>query len=127
MSRIILRDEGNLLKETKINELEFGLEPQFKKIGKYADEDYAEKKHAKNPLAGFGNIDLINTGAWSNSLFVVRYTDYYIFDSGDPKHGELIQKYGMDIMGLSQKTFDIIQREVYAKQLAQFIKTKIGQ
>lgn len=127
MARIILRDEGQILKKAKINELEFGLKPNREKIGSYRSYDYAQDKNIQNPLAGFGNVDLIRTGAFSNSLFPVRYSGYYLFDSGDSKTADLKRKYGKDIMGLNQNTFNVIQEKIYRHQLAAFIKKQLGQ
>jgi len=80
-----------------------------------------------NGLAGFGNVDLILTGAWSNSLFPIKKGDGFFFDSSNDKNSELISKYGLDILGLNQKTFNKIQKEVYARQIVLFIKKRIGQ
>lgn len=127
MQKIILRDEGQVLKKAKLNELEFGLLPDRKKIGKYRNFDYIEYKHNLNPLAGRGNVDLILTGAFSNSLFTTGRSTRYIFESGDPKADGLIKKYGRDIMGLNQRTFNTIQQTVYKPKLVRFIKQQLGQ
>lgn len=127
VTKLVLRDETQALKRAKINEFEFGLRPNYRKIGYYQNDDYAQYKLNKGSLAGYGYVNLIDTGAFSNSMFVVRKTNSFIFDSGNSKAGDLIEKYGMDIMGLNQKTFNRIQRELYAKHIIIFIKNKLGQ
>lgn len=128
MAKIILRDENQVLKRAKINELEFGLRPDRKKIGRYRGFDYAEMKHNMNPLAGRGNVDLILTGAFSNSLFTTGKSTVYRFESGDPKAQSIQNRYGIDVVqGLNQRTFNTIQDQVYKKKLVAFIKTQLGQ
>jgi len=120
-------DKGRELRKAKINELEFGLRPDYKKIGNYRSDSYAFTKNNLNPLAGFGNVDLMLTGAFANSLFPVKSTVGYMFDASDQKKGDLIAKYGMDIMGLSQKSFNKIQKEIYAPEIIRYVKKRIGQ
>lgn len=119
-------DRGQILREAKKNEFEFGLLPSFKKIGRYANEDYAAKKNAQNALAGYGNVDLIRTGAFVNSMFPVRSGRGFIFDASNDKKELLVEKYGKDILGLNQRTFYRIQREYYAEYIAKFIQQKIN-
>lgn len=113
MEEIIEKDR-RWLKETKINEFTFGLRPNYKKIGLYASDEYAHKKYLQNPLAGEGNVDLIKTGAFVNSLFVFRKSrNGYLFDSSNTNKDNLIGKYGMDIMGLNKETFEERQKNIY--------------
>lgn len=124
---LVETDKGRELRKAKINELEFGLRPDYKKIGNYRSDSYAFRKNNLNPLAGFGNVDLMLTGAFANSLFPIKKTTGFIFESSDSKLGDLISKYGMDIMGLNQKTFDDIQKNIYSVEIIRYIKTRIGQ
>ena len=121
VSEIVLNDNQKL-KELKVNEFEFGFRPDYKKIGKYASEDYAHYKNTLNPLAGSGNVDLIVTGRFVNSFFVHRTSvrNGYIFGAKDDNN--LIGKYGKDILGLNQETFNKRQSDVYVQQLVYIIK-----
>lgn len=127
VQNLVETDRNRELRKAKINELDFGLRPDRNKIGSYASNDYAHKKNNINALAGFGNVDLILTGAWSNSLFPIKKGNGFFFDSSNDKNAELIAKYGLDILGLNQKTFDKIQKEIYAKEIFLYIKKRIGQ
>lgn len=120
-------DKNRELRKAKINELEFGLMPDRSKIGSYASDDYALFKNNLNGLAGFGNVDLILTGAWSNSLFPIKKGDGFIFDSSNEKNDGLLEKYGSGIASLNQNTFNKIQKLYYAPELVRYIKKQIGQ
>lgn len=122
VQKIILSDQKNL-KEEKISEFERGLRPDNKRIGGYQSGEYANEKNQMNPLAGFGNVDLIYSGAFVSKLFVKPLTQNgFIFDSSDRKTGSLVVKYGQAIMGLNQVWFDKRQSEIYRLVLQQQIK-----
>ena len=110
----MVENDQKALKERKINEFEFGLRPNNKKIGKYESQDYAFRKNMMNGLAGFGNVDLINTKYFSSSLFVLSNSVGYIFDSPADYKDRLVTTYGRDILGLNQKWFNDRQQKVYA-------------
>jgi len=124
---LVERDQNQVLKKAKINELEFGYRPSFKKIGTYANPEYAAAKHAQNALAGYGYVDLIKTGAFANSLFPVQSGRGFIFDSGNSKAPKLIEAYGRDIMGLNQRTFAKVEALYYVTPIAKYIKQRLGQ
>ena len=121
-----LQDKNQVLKKAKINEFEFGLRPNFTKIGLYSNDYYAHKKYLMNPLAGEGQVDLILTGATVNSLFTVAKTGRFIFDASNTKWDSLLKKYGNDIEGLNQKTFEKIQAQEQAPILAKYINEQLG-
>lgn len=79
-----------------------------------------------NPLAGFGNVDLIYSGSFVSKLFLKSYSNNprgYIFDSTDSKTDNLVGKYGLDILGLNQEWFNKRQSEIYRYTLVyQIIK-----
>jgi len=120
MSQIITKNPEPL-KKAKRNEFEFGLLPDYTKIGEYRSDSYANRKYLKNPLAGYGQVDLINTGAFVNSLFVLPLGgNRYTFDSGNSKAGLLSTAYSKDIFGLNQRTFTKIDKQEYAPKLRQY-------
>lgn len=126
MDNFVIQDRN--LKREKINELKKGQNPDGSKIGDYRSPGYARFKFGKNSLAGFGNVDLILTGAFSNSLFPTKISpSHYIFGATDSKRFDLIDKYGYDIMGLNQNTFDEAQKKRYAPKIINYIKKRIGQ
>lgn len=128
VANLVEADKGQVIRKAKKNELEFGLRPDFKKIGQYRNDDYAFIKNLQNPLAGYGNIDLIRTGAFVNSLFPVRRGNGFIFDSNVDYRDNLIENHGeAPIVGLNQKTFNKIQIDVLAPELRKEIKQILGQ
>lgn len=118
MKQIILSDQETL-KEEKINEFEKGLRPDNKRIGGYQSGEYAHLKNQINPFAGFGNVDLIYTGSFVSKLFVrPYYSRAFLFDSSDSKTGNLIGKYGLDIMGINKEWFNKRQKDIYRLTLS---------
>ena len=106
------------LRELKINEFEKGERPDGSKIGMYSKtplgQDYSVLKNRINPLAGFGYVDLMLTHSFSNKLFLKSYGNRkFEFGSTDNKTGNLLVKYGNEIMGLNKETFEERQKNVY--------------
>jgi hypothetical protein len=123
VSEIVLSDKERL-KEQKISEFERGLRPNENRIGGYQNGEYANEKNQMNPLAGFGNVDLIYTGSFSSKLFLKSTNPrLFIFDSTDNKTDNLVGKYGLDILGLNQEWFEKRQKDIYRYTLVyQIIK-----
>lgn len=90
----------------------------------YASKDYAKYKLELNNMAG-GHVDLINTGAFIDSFKLKKPKgNLYLFDATDSKKGELVNKYGIDIMGLNQKVFEKFQIEIIYHRFARAVITK---
>jgi len=124
VEQIILSDRERL-KEQKINEFERGLRPDNNRIGGYQNGEYANEKNQMNPLAGFGNVDLIYSGSFVSKLFLKSLkNNEFLFDSSDVKKKNLVGKYGGDIMGLNQDWFNIRQNDIYRLVLTEQIKRK---
>ena len=122
MANIITDD--NTIYQAKINEFQRGITPNGGKIGEYRNVDYAVFKQQLNPLAG-GMVDLILTGSFSSALFVDYLGDSkYKFDSLDRKSDALFDKYGQNLRGINQQTFNDLQKKDYAPKLIRFIKRK---
>lgn len=64
----------------------------------YKNPKYAEFKRTLNP---FGVVDLRLTGDFHNSFFINDTSFPITFGASDEKTGELVQKYGEDIFGLT--------------------------
>lgn len=112
------------IKEQKRNEFELGVNPDGTQIGLYRDFFYAQGKNFMNPRAGFGAVDLIFTGRFSNELFPERVgKDRYIFRTALDYGRDLFAKYGNQIGGINQTEFERIQRDYYAKHLVKYIKS----
>lgn len=79
----------------------------------YSNEDYAEYKYVKNKRAGFGNVDLINTGSFLESFRLNKPNkNIYKWGATDKKRNILVEMYGEGIMGMSQEAFEKFQLEV---------------
>lgn len=111
MREIVLSDQ-KALKEEKVSEFTKGEKPDGTKIGKYKDPEYAYFKNQINPVAGFGNVDLLLTRQFTGRMFVKPYASGFIFDSTDPKTPNLL-RYGYEIMGLNQDWFNQRQKDIY--------------
>jgi hypothetical protein len=78
-----------------------------------------------NPLAGFGNVDLILTGSFVSKLFLKSFRNgKFLFDSSDVKKNNLVSVYSGEIMGLNQDWFNIRQNDIYRLVLTEQIKRK---
>ena len=125
VEQLTLSDQNGTIKKAKINEFEFGLRPNFKKIGLYSNDAYAQKKYLLNPLAGFDQVDGILTGNTVGSLFTQKKGDSFIFKARY-QWANLIKRYGQDLEGLNQKTFEKIQTQEQAPILAKYINEELG-
>lgn len=83
------------------NRLRYGQGVNGGTIGKYQNLEYAQEKHAQNPLAGFGNVDLFLTGALSDDITVIKENNRFFILSTDEKYEMLANKYGADQFGLT--------------------------
>ena len=108
-------DDQESLKKIKIDEFTHGLRPDGEKIGQYSKTDegqmYADFKNQINPLAGFGNVDLLLTRRTANTLFIREFGKGYMFGMRDTHN--LVGRYGVDILGLNQETFNQRQKDIY--------------
>jgi len=124
---VILENE-HILKDLKEEEFEQGdIRSEFT-TSRYKNVDYAEQKHEQNPRAGFGVVDLINTGALINSLKINKpKQNKYKFYFKDSKRNKLVKKYG-GIEGLQQQTFEdfqiVIVKPIFQKRLKEIINKK---
>lgn len=118
---IVLSDKETL-KQRKIDEFTKGERPDGRRIGKYKDAEYAFFKQAINPGAN-GYVDLMLSRSFVGKMYVKPFTKgSFLFDSRDEKTGNLIGKYGIDIMGLNQEWFEKRQKEIYRFVLVNKLK-----
>lgn len=122
--QIILADQS--LKYEKVKEFEKGIRPDGSKIGDYRNSDYAAFKQSINPKAG-GHVDLMLTGKFAGGMEqVAKGQGTFVFKSLDSKSEMLQGRYGKDIMGLNQETFNEKQKNDYAPKLIKEIKRITG-
>jgi hypothetical protein len=88
----------------------------------YRSKNYEIFKFSKNPLAG-GAVDLINTGAFVDAMKLNKPKgNKYLFGNTDRKRKLLVDKYGIDIMGLNQTVFDKFQIEIIKPRFVRKLK-----
>lgn len=88
---------------------------------------YAEYKHAKNPRAGKGNVDLINTGAFIDSFKLNKPKgNKYKWGATDSKRNKIVDMYGEEIMGLNQESFDKFQIEIIKPRFVEKLRKIIN-
>lgn len=127
MEEIILTSPKPL-KEAKEIEFTQGHKPDNSNIGRYRSNAYAREKNIQNPIAGFGNVDLIRTGRFMRELYPYRTSgSRYLFATRLDYGRDLLKRYGQDILGLNENTFFQLQVNLYKPQLVRFIQQQIGQ
>jgi len=95
-------------------------------IGEYRNEDYAIFKNQKNPLAGFGNVDLIDTGELKDGLFIQELWSVFIIKSSDPKYKMIADKYGIEEFGLTEQQMKEILAEIKNNTFETIINNTYG-
>jgi hypothetical protein len=111
VNEIILSDQDKL-KERKVSEFTRGQRPNGERIGEYRSPEYGIFKAQINPLAN-GYVDLLLTRSFTRKMFLTKRSSGYLFNSSDNKTGNLIGKYGIDIMGINQEWFNERQKNIY--------------
>lgn len=107
------------------DQLLHGVRADGSMIGKYKSQVYAAKKHAMNPLPGFGNMDWKLTGDLHKALFVDVRRDIFVIDSADSKTGSLIQRFG-DPMGLTKQSQSDYMEQRLQPQFMQQVRIVTG-
>jgi hypothetical protein len=93
----------------------------------YKDNEYAEYKFFKNPLAG-GETDLINEGNFINSFFLQKpLQNKYLFGATDYKVPMLKKKYGADIFGIGKDRFNRFLDNYVKDDYIKALKKQLGQ
>jgi len=128
MVYVHIKANEDILRDLKQEEYEMGDIRSVQNTSMYKNVDYADEKHEQNPRAGYGNVDLIRTGAFINSFRLNKPNqNKYIFGATDPKKTKLVDKYG-DIMGLKQQTFEdfqyVIIKPLFIDDLKKIINKK---
>jgi len=124
VANIVQNDD--LIYEIKEDRLERGLRPNNNIIGTYKSDSYALFKQSRNPKAG-GKVDLILSGRFVKGFYVESLgNSRFIFMSTDEKSTLLQEKYGKDIMGLNNDSWNKLQKDIYAPLLVDYIKSITG-
>lgn len=121
----ILANE-HILKDLKEEEFKVGNIYGNNSNAFYKDYFYAAYKNQKNPLAGFGNVDLINEGDFIESFKLNKpKQNRYRWGATDKKRNMLVKDYGDGIMGMNQETFEKFQLEVVKPAFLRSLQKRI--
>lgn len=74
----------------------------------------------------YGPIRLRDTGAWQQGMYVTVHGDNVVFSSTDSKDRHLVDKYGTQIQGLSDKYKNEAIRESIRPSFMRQIKEQTG-
>lgn len=101
--------------DLNVDQLKRGETSTGAKIGRYKNPNgyYAKRKFRQNPLAGQGNVDLINLGDWSEQLDIDVEGRRFKELSRDDKDAMLTRNYGPDIYGLQANNLKAYRRDEY--------------
>jgi len=124
VAQIIVKDKEIL--QVKYEELQRGVTPLGGPIGFYSTspfwEWYAQEKNDRNPLPGYGVVDLIDTGAFAKGNTVVSLgSGWFTIESTDSKADMLIEKYGRINEEINQEDWNRLQKFSYFPKLIRSI------
>lgn len=125
VAQIVVKDKEIL--QVKYEELQRGVTPLGGPIGFYSDspfwEWYADEKNQRNPLPGYGVVDLIDTGAFARGNAVISLgSGWFTIESSDFKADALIEKYGRINEAINQESWNRLQEFSYFPKLIRAIK-----
>ena len=94
-----------------------GKKPDGSLIGKYRDFEYADAKEQVNPMAGFGNVDLIDTGNLWRKIEIFKQGDSFEIFSTDSKFNKIADKYGDENFNITDKEEEELINEISIKTI----------
>lgn len=93
----------------------------------YAWQEYEAEKVKLNPQAN-GNVDLILTGAFINSFYLLDSKNgKYLFDATNSKKDELVGRYGEEIFSMNEKKFQRFLDSYVKDDFVKVLKKQLGQ
>lgn len=106
----VIRAAGTAMKanETEILEinkeqLQEGKNSDNEPVGFYRSVGYALYKNKRNPKAGYGTVDLKDTGDFYRSFTLTINGNVYTISATDSKMPELVSKYSPKIFGFMEE------------------------
>lgn len=95
-------------------------------IGQYQNEDYAIFKHQQNPLAGYGNVDLMLNDDLKDGLFIQEQGSLFVIKSRDRKYTMVANKYGAEEFGITPEQMKEILQEIKSNVFETMINNSYG-
>lgn len=120
----IIEDHEDIITGYNKDQLKHGYTFNSEKVNPlYGSLFYALEKNKQNPLAGYGTPDLFLTGAFYRGFFISITGKSFIISSSDKKTESLVDKYGMDIFGLSSGSIAMYIKSDFFPELKKFIES----
>lgn len=115
--------------DLNIDQLLHGKKSDGSQIGRYSMSKswkwYADKKYDQNPLAGYGNKDLIDKKDFIEGIDIVSHGKSFEEFSHDEKQNLLVGTYGPEIFGLQDQNLDKYRHENFYPSLMQKVRNII--
>lgn len=119
----LTKDEIILLNQTQL--YNHSIRKDGTALGGYAWRDYEEMKEMMNPALG-GLVDLYLTGDFYRGFYVEVKDTHFVIGSRDSKSGDLENKYGVGIFGLTDESRATYIREYFFRALRNYIEGITG-
>lgn len=117
---------SNVMTDLIKEQLTSGYSAKGKIKPKYRNHAYARMKSEMNALPGIGTPDLRLTGAFYNSIQVDIGGQDVEFLATDSKSESLTEKYGDEVLGMSEKQHNYLVEEPLYSTFIGLIKEKTG-
>jgi hypothetical protein len=117
----VIHDNENKIIAMNQEQMQAGKTSKGGKIGRLRNPFYARQKIDNGGVAPFGDVDLLNTGAFQSKMMLWTDGKTYEIGSTDSKETDLVGKYGPEMFGL-MPTFQDDARDLTGKSLAEKYK-----
>jgi hypothetical protein len=87
-----LSDSSAGIADINAEQLSKGISATGQPFSPYRNEAYADFKHKKNPIPGYGNPDYMLTGSFARKIVARVSGDGFSITSTDEKTGELVNR-----------------------------------
>ncbi|MDR2775626.1 MAG: hypothetical protein LBC19_12970 [Tannerella sp.] len=108
----VVRENGDAIVAVNQEQLQMGQKKDGSKVGWYRSEQYAQFKNSMNPLPPFRVPDLRLTGAFYAGMKLDIAGDSFVISSSDSKAPDLVEKYGEEILGISEEGAQLVKEEI---------------
>ena len=108
------------------DQLQHGIKGDGEQIGEYQSENYAKAKFQMNSQAGFGNVDLKLTGDFYSGMALRKLEKDFQINSDDEKNVDLQNKYGIDIMSLTDERAGQVAQDYILDEFIKEIREKLS-
>jgi hypothetical protein len=115
----MIEENETIIVDLNTGQLLDGIDSETEPLKEYQSEKYALMKEQLNPK---GVTDLRLTGAFHDSFFLKADKWPVIFDATNVKRNQLVNKYGIDIFGLSEINKTILAQIYLAESIVAYYR-----